>query len=279
MLLLSGKEVQEYLKGELKKKIEYLGVVPKLVILQIGDNEQSNVYIKRKKKLGEELGVTVEHKKFEENIEEENLLKNIEKYNQDKTVGGIIVQLPVPKNLNKPDILNAINPKKDVDGLGVVQTGLFYSGDSQAITPATARGIISLLDFYKIDLESKNVAVIGRSSLVGRPVGEMCLKRNATVTICHSHSEDLKEITKKADILIVACGVPCLVDSSYVKEGQVVVDVGIHRTEGGLCGDVNFDDIKNIISAVSPVPGGVGPLTVVSLFQNLVDCTVDMQKS
>ena len=271
MILLSGKEVRESLIRGLKEKIGRFQKIPKLVILQIGDNEQSNVYIKQKKKFGEDLGVIVEHRKCPNDIGENEVIELINSYNKDSEVGGIIIQLPISKNLNQSKILNTIDSNKDVDGLGVVQTGLLYSGDPKVIVPATARGIISLLDFYNINLNSKNVVVVGRSNLVGKPVAQMCLNRNATVTICHSHTINLESITNSADILIVACGIPKFIDSSYVHEGQVIIDVGIHKTESGMCGDVDFEQVKNIVSAITPVPGGVGPLTVLSLFQNLLD--------
>jgi methylenetetrahydrofolate dehydrogenase (NADP+)/methenyltetrahydrofolate cyclohydrolase len=271
MILLSGIQVRDKLKERLKIKVASLDVLPKLVIFQVGENKESDIYINHKKKFGEELGIVVEHKKFPDDVKEDEVVGVIQSYNKDSKVGGIIVQLPMPKHLNRSKILNAIDIEKDVDGLGSGQIGLLYSGDKNAIVPATARGVISLLDFYKINLESKHVVVIGRSNLVGRPVVQMCLNRNATVTVCHSHTKNLESITKTADILIVACGKMRFIDSSYVKEGQVIIDVGIHRTEAGICGDVDFDSVKDMVSAISPVPGGVGPLTVVSLFQNLVD--------
>lgn len=271
MILLSGIEAQGFFKEELMKEIGFLIKKPKLVILQIGDNEESNVYIRQKKNFGEKIGVMVEHKKFSIDVKEEELIETITHNNNDNEVSGIIVQLPIPKNLNLSNILNSIDYKKDVDGLGFVQTGMFYGGSKDAIIPATAKGVASLFDYYKIDLKSKHVVVIGRSNLVGRPIAQMSLNRNATVTVCHSKTKNIKDITKIADILIVACGVQGMVDSSYVKEGQVVIDVGIHKTDEGLKGDVVFNDIKDIVSAISPVPGGVGPLTVLSLFQNLLN--------
>ena len=239
--------------------------------MQVGDNNESNIYIEQKKKFGLEIGVEVEHKKCDVNINEDELVKIIEKYNEDSGVGGIIVQLPIPENLDCSRILNSIDVQKDVDGLGVKQIGLFYGGDKTAMVPATARGVMSLLDYYKIDLKSKNVVVIGRSNLVGRPIAQMCLNSGATVTICHSKTLYIEEHTKKADIVIVACGKPRLIGPSYLGKNQVVVDVGIQKVEGKLTGDVDFDNVKDMVSAITPVPGGVGPLTVVSLFQNLVD--------
>ncbi len=271
MILLSGKETRDFLKKQLLEEVGGLLIKPKLVIFQIGDNEESNVYIKQKKIFGESLGIEVVHKKFPDDVGEDELINNIEAYNQNEKISGIIFQLPVPKNINLHKILNTIDYRKDVDGLGFIQQGKFYSGDKDAIIPATARGVMSLFDYYKIDLRSKNVVVIGRSNLVGRPIAQMCLNRNATVTVCHSKTDNIKNITKTADVIIVACGVLGMVDSSYVREGQVIIDVGIHKTITGLRGDVVFDDVKNMVSAISPVPGGVGPLTVVSLFQNLLD--------
>ena len=271
MILLSGIQVREALKNQLKETTSLLDILPKLVILQIGDNKESDIYIKQKKKFGQELGIIVEHKVYKEDIKESEIIAEIESYNKDNEVGGIIVQLPIPKQLNRSKILNSIDFKKDVDGLGVVQTGLLYSGDPDAIIPATARGVISLFDFYDINLDSKHVVVVGRSNLVGKPVSRVCLNRNATVTTCHSYTKNLEDITKTADILIVACGVSRLIGLSHVREGQVVVDVGINKTEEGICGDVDFDKVKDVVYAISPVPGGVGPLTVMSLFQNLID--------
>ncbi|MDQ5969090.1 MAG: Bifunctional protein FolD [Patescibacteria group bacterium] len=271
MILLSGIQTRDFLKERLVEEIGLLPVKPKLVILQIGDNEESNVYIKQKKNFGEKLGIVVEHKKLSSDVKEQEVIDIIDRDNKDNEVGGIIVQLPIPKNLNISNILNSIEYKKDVDGLGFVQRGMFYGGNINALVPATARGVMSLLDYYKINIESKHVVVIGRSSLVGGPISQSCLKRNATVTVCHSKTENIKDITKTADVLIVACGVLGMVDSTYVRGGQVVIDVGIHKTDRGLRGDVVFDDVKDIVSAISPVPGGVGPLTVLSLFQNLID--------
>ncbi|MEI6843250.1 MAG: bifunctional 5,10-methylenetetrahydrofolate dehydrogenase/5,10-methenyltetrahydrofolate cyclohydrolase [bacterium] len=273
MILLSGKIVRDTLVEELKQTVARLSVQPKLVIVQVGNNPESTVYINQKKKLGEVLGVSVEHSMYDENISENDLLKNVEKLNIDTNVTGIIVQLPLPKHINSRHILDSISSIKDVDGLGSVQTGLLVTGNTQAFIPATARGIMLLFDYYNISLSGKHVVVVGRSDLVGKPVATLSLSRNATVTLCHSKTAHLKEITQTADVIIVAIGKPNFVDSSYVREGQVVIDVGIHKLDGAMCGDVNFESVKDIVSAISPVPGGVGPLTVVSLFQNLVDAS------
>lgn len=271
MILLSGKTVRDELKVKLLEEIKSFPSVPELVIIQVGSNPDSESYIKQKKIFGESLGIPVHHKSFEEDISEEEILEIIKIYNTNDSVTGIIVQLPLPQHLNTRKILDMINPEKDVDGLGTEQTNRFYGGNQKAFIPATARGVISLFDYYQIDLKDKEIAVLGRSDLVGKPVAEVCLRRGAKVTVCHSKTENTKEITRSSDVIIVAIGKKKLVDASYLAEGQVVVDVGIHKTETGLCGDVDFESVKDKVGSITPVPGGVGPLTVLSLFQNLCE--------
>lgn len=275
MILLSGLRVREKIVEELKSVIASNKQKPKLSVIQVGENYDSDVYIKQKIKFGKEIGVETLHIKLPEDISEENVLLEIKKLNEDESISGIIVQLPLPKNINARVVLDFISPQKDVDGLGSFQVGKFYSGEKSFIS-ATAKGIISLLNYYSIDLFGKNVVVVGRSNLVGKPISYLCLQKDATVTICHSKTKDLPDKTKKADILIVACGVPKMINQDFVKKDQVVVDVGIHRTESGLCGDVDFEDVKDIVYAITPVPGGVGPLTVTSLFQNVVDAKLSL---
>lgn len=271
MILLSGKTIKDEISQILHKDISASGEIPSLAIIQVGENEQSNLYIKQKIKFGELIGARVIHCHLPEEITEDDLIFEIRKFNNDKSIHGIIVQLPIPKHLNERKILDAILYEKDVDGLGSIQTGLLYVGKTKSMIPATTRGIISLLDYNKIEIAGKNVVVIGRSNLVGKPTAISFLNLNATVTICHSHTKDLKKITRLADILIVACGRPKFITREFVGDGQIIVDVGIHKTELGLCGDVDFEDVKDLVSAITPVPGGVGPMTVVSLFQNLWD--------
>jgi methylenetetrahydrofolate dehydrogenase (NADP+)/methenyltetrahydrofolate cyclohydrolase len=220
------------------------------------------------------LGITVKHIQLHEDISEDELLKNIQQCNNDESINGIIVQLPIPKHLNKRKILDSIAPSKDVDGLGSVQSGLLYTDNEEAILPATARGVISLLQHYNISLEGRSVCVVGRSLVVGKPLATACLKKNATVTMCHSHTKNLENFTKNSDIIIVALGKPNYIDSKYVRDGQVIIDVGIHKIDNKICGDVDFDSVKDIVSAITPVPGGVGPLTVASLFENLVNAHI-----
>lgn len=271
MILLSGKIIKEKIKAELASSISSMRVPPTLAIIQVGNNPESDIYINQKEKFGSAIGTEVKRISFPENVTDKEILDRINLLNNDEKVKGIIVQLPIPKNLNKRIILDAIDFEKDVDGLGTIQSGLLSIKDSKAILPATTRGVETLLSYYEIDLQGKNVVVVGRSDLVGKPIALLCLHKNATVTVCHSYTQNLQDITSRADILIVACGVAKKITREYVRAGQIVIDVGIHKTDIGLCGDVDFDGVKDIVSAISLVPGGVGPLTVASLFQNLVD--------
>ena len=275
MTLLSGKDIKEKIRKELFDEVLSLRIPPTLAIIQIGKNSESEVYIHQKKKFAESIGVEVLALVFSEDTSQEEILNKIDVLNDNENVKGIIVQLPIPKNLNKRIILDAIDFKKDIDGLGTIQSGFLSNKDKNTILPATVRGILTLFDYYEIDLVGKNVVIVGRSDLVGKPLAFACLHKNATVTICHSHTKNLQKITQNADILIVACGVPKMITADFVCEGQVVVDVGIHKKENGLCGDVDFEAVSKIVSALSPVPGGVGPLTVASLFQNLMDSCLE----
>lgn len=271
MILLSGKIIKEKIKGELSSAISSMRVPPTLAIIQVGRNPESDIYINQKEKFGLAIGANVKRISFPEDVTDKEILDRISLLNRDEKVRGIIVQLPIPKNLNKRIILDAIDFEKDIDGLGTIQSGFLSIKDKKTILPATTRGIITLLSYYEIGLKGKHVVVVGRSDLVGKPIALACLHLNATVTVCHSYTQNLQDFTKLADILIVACGVSKKITSEYVREGQIVIDVGIHKTDNGLCGDVDFDSVKDIVSSISPVPGGVGPLTVASLFQNLVD--------
>ena len=283
--ILDGKIVREEMKKGLKERVRGLGFahVPMLAIVQVGDRDDSNRYIRNKQKFGEEIGVAVIHKKFEENIKEEELISEIEKLNKDEKINGIIVQLPLPEGLDAKKIIESIDKRKDADGLRDVE-----GGGEVLITPATARAVMSLLDFYKIEVEGKRVAVIGRSRLAGAPIAEALKERGAKVEVCHKGTENTAEVCRKADILVVAAGQAGLVTKDFVNSNQIVIDVGINKTslpaslleagEGGtqtkpslLVGDVAFGEVEPIVAAISPVPGGVGPLTVACLFQNLLD--------
>lgn len=269
--ILSGKEIREARMNEMKKRVSELFSVPRLAIIQVGNRIDSTTFIKAKKSFADKIGIEVEHFSYPENISEVDLISEIEKMNGDEKITGIIVQLPLPLGLDRDKILNTIDPKKDADGLTASNVQALSSGRNDAILPATARGIRELFNFYNIDLFGKNITVVGRSSLVGRPVASMCINENATVTICHSKTRELARFTKSADILIVAIGKPRFIGREYIKEGQIVVDIGINKIDGVLSGDVDFENVKDIVDAMTPVPGGVGPMTVLGLFENVLD--------
>ena len=273
MKILDGKKVSNFIAGKIKLELKKLGEKPKLVIIQIGNNERSDVYVKQKKIFGEKLGFEVELIQFDNKISEKDIISKIESLNLDSIVNGIIVQLPLPKNINILNVIETISPEKDVDGLNSKNLQfLFENGQSEnnGFIPATTKGIISLLDFYKIPLEGKKVVVVGRSFLFGKPTALVLLNKNATVTICHSKTKNLKKEIKNADIAIIAIGKPNFVKKSFVKKGQVIIDVGITKVGNNIFGDVDFKSVSRIVSAITPVPGGVGPTTVVSLFENVL---------
>ncbi len=259
------------------------GAKPKLLIIQIGDRPESTTYIKNKKIFAEKIGALVDHHQYPENVSERQLLDDLAAYNTDPSVHGIIIQLPIPAHINTAIVIEAIDPNKDVDGLTSKNTKLLLENKT-ALMPATAKGIITLLDHYGIEIPGKRVVVVGRSLLVGKPMAQAMLNRNATVTTTHSHTKNLDEETRRAEILIVAAGQPKLITAASVSPGQIIVDVGINvipMTDGTslsaegvpknkIVGDVDFDAVKNTIEAISPVPGGVGPMTIVSLFENLL---------
>jgi len=269
--ILSGKEAAQALLSELEPKVKELD--PKLVVVQVGDNPASASYIKQKLKSCEKISMRCEHKHLPEETTLEELMNIIEQLNTDSDVTGFIVQLPFPKHLegHEPDVIKAIDPKKDVDGFGAYNLGkMLLSKEFEHLPPATPSGIIRLLEHYQIPVEGKHAVVVGRSNIVGKPIAIMLLNRSATVTVCHSKTEDLPSITKQADILICAVGKPKMITKDMVKQGAVVIDVGVNRTDEGLVGDVDFEEVKEIASAITPVPGGVGPMTVASLIRNCV---------
>jgi len=269
--LLSGIPLRDKIKEELATVAASMeGAVPSLAIIQVGSDEASSAYIKGKIKFGHDIGVTVAYHQILESAREEEVVTLIRRLNADPEVGGIIVQLPLPAQMNRSLIIEMIDPDKDVDGLHSVNVKKLVTNDPSGIMPATTRGILSLLDFYDIPLKGARALVIGRSDLVGKPTALALLNRDATVTIAHHLSSDLSALCKEAEIIITATGVPGLIDKSHVKEGHVIIDVGITRLEGTLAGDVAAEEISDIVKAYSPVPGGVGPLTIASLFQNLL---------
>ena len=268
MKLLDGKEVKLKILEDLKQKLLNLNEKLGLVVIQIGNDPASDVYVRQKKKMAEDLGYNFNHINLDENVNEDEILAIIDKLNNDDMVDGILVQMPIPSTLNVKRIQNAILPYKDVDGLTDINIGkLVHNEDS--LVPCTPMGIIDLLDYYNIDIEGKNVVIIGRSDLVGKPLASLMINRNATVTLCHSKTINLDFYTKNADILVVAIGKPNFIKRDSVKDGAVIIDVGINRMANGmLCGDVDFDDVKDKVSYITPVPGGVGQMTVAELALN-----------
>ncbi|MEN3046279.1 MAG: tetrahydrofolate dehydrogenase/cyclohydrolase catalytic domain-containing protein [Candidatus Hydrothermales bacterium] len=270
--ILDGKIVASEWKKEIHKKVLELkknGVIPFLNVFLIGDNPASVLYVKNKKKSAEEIDMNCEIIHFESNISKESLRDEIKKRSEDKNVHGIIVQLPLPPHLNSDEVAEYIVPSKDVDGFSPYNLGRLLRGDPVFI-PATPYGILKILDYYNISVTGKHVVVVGRSNIVGKPMAiSLLLKgRDATVTVCHSKTENLSKITKEAEILIVAAGVKRLINKDYVRKGQVVIDVGIHKEGSFWVGDVDFDEVKDIVEYITPVPGGVGPMTVAGLLAN-----------
>lgn len=273
MKILDGKKVRDFIAKGIILELKKLEIKPKLVIIQVGNDERSSVYVKQKKIFGEKLGFLVEYIQFDKKISENELVMRIELFNRDSFINGIIVQFPLPKNIDSVRVVESIDPQKDVDGLNSKNLRLLFDGKSNgtnSLIPATTKGILSLLDFYKIPIERKKVVIVGRSLLVGRPTALAFLNRNATVTICHSKTKDLGKEIKNGDIIIVAIGKPNFLKRNMVKKGQIVIDVGISKVRDELIGDVDFKNVSKIVRAITPVPGGVGPMTVISLFENLL---------
>ena len=263
--LLDGKVVKTMALEGLKKLVNEIERPLGLIVIQVGDNASSNIYIKQKRKMAEFLGFNFNHIKLEDDVTLEGILRIIDELNNDEKVDGILVQMPVSEHLDSKVIQNAINPLKDVDGLTDINMGKLVH-KKECLVPCTALGIMELLNYYNIPVISKNVVVVGRSDLVGRPVAELLINASATVTLCHSKTKDLASITRGADILIVAVGKSRLITKDMVKDGAVVIDVGINKLEdGSLCGDVDFENVKDKCSYITPVPGGVGQMTVLEL--------------
>lgn len=264
MELLDGKALANDILDELTVKVKQLGTVPNLVVIQVGNDPASSVYVRNKERTAERVGINSETVKLSKHITQDELLEIIDKYNHFTDVNGILVQLPLPKHIDEQVILEAISPMKDVDGFHPLNVGKLNIGQKQMI-PSTPAGIMELLKANHIELEGKHVVIVGRSNIVGKPLAHLLLEANATVTIAHSRTKDLKHLAKQADILVVAVGQTELITKDYVKDGTVVIDVGINRTESGLKGDVDFNSVKSKVAAITPVPGGVGPMTIAML--------------
>lgn len=272
--IINGKEISATLKEELKVKVENLklqDIKITLAVVQIGNDKASSVYVANKKKACEYIGLGSVSYELEEETTEEELLDLINKLNDRTDVNGILVQLPLPKHINEDRVINAIAPSKDVDGFHPMNVGALCLG-GKGFVSCTPAGVIQLLKRSGIEIAGKECVVIGRSNIVGKPMSMLLLREHGTVTICHSKSKDLKEITKRADILIVALGKPKFITKEYIKDGAVVIDVGIHRDENNkICGDVDYDNVVEKVSAITPVPGGVGPMTIAMLMNNCVE--------
>ena len=267
--LISGIKCRDELKKNLSKRIKKIKEKLTLTVISVGDDEASKIYIKNKIKECQSVNIECNHLHFE-NITTNKLVKIIKKLNKDSSVTSILVQLPLPKNIDENIIINTIDYKKDVDGLTDINIAKLYS-NKKGIIPCTAKGIIDLLEFNKINIEEKNVTIIGRSNLVGKPLAVSLLNKNATVTLCHSKTKNLKIHTKSADIIIVAVGKPGLINQKMVSKDTVIIDVGINRINGKICGDADKSVYKKC-KAVTPVPGGVGPMTVYEVLSNTLEC-------
>jgi len=268
-IILDGKTVAASVYQKLLLDISLLGKIPKLVVVLVGEDGASQTYVKMKTRKCLELGLSGETLMLSADTTEEVLLQKIAELNQDPEVDGILVQLPLPRSINRLKVIRSLDPMKDVDGLHPDNLGRILQGDGRYI-PCTPQGIIEMLHFYKIPIAGKKAVVIGRSEIVGKPIAQLLLAQDATVTICHSKTQDIRAHTRSADILVVAAGKPKLVQADWIKPGAVVIDVGIHRTDGGIVGDVDFESILPVASAISPVPGGVGPMTIAMLMRNVV---------
>ncbi|OLO42840.1 bifunctional methylenetetrahydrofolate dehydrogenase/methenyltetrahydrofolate cyclohydrolase [Alkalihalophilus pseudofirmus] len=271
--IISGKELAANKRQDMKLEVEKLskqGIIPGLAVILIGEHPASKSYVSGKVKACEEVGIRSILIEKSEDITEEELLNLIDSLNNDKEIHGILVQLPLPNHISERAVIEKISPDKDVDGFHPINIGKMMIGE-ETFLPCTPFGIVEMLKSKEIKLEGKHVVVIGRSNIVGKPVGQLLLNENATVTYCHSRTENMKELTKQADILIVAVGKANFVDSSYVKGGAAVIDVGVNRLDTGkLCGDVVFDEVKEVASYLTPVPGGVGPMTITMLLHNTI---------
>lgn len=269
--IIDGKRISQEIKDELREKAAAMkaqGVERCLAVIQVGADPASAVYVRNKKKACEYVGIRSLSYELPEETTEKELLEQIQELNEREDVNGILVQLPLPEHINEERILLAIAPEKDVDGFHPVSVGNLSIGRPGYVS-CTPAGVIQLLKRSGVSIEGKECVVLGRSNIVGKPMAMLLLRENGTVTVCHSRTRNLKEITRRADILVVAIGKPKFVDESYVKDGAVVIDVGIHRNEGGkLCGDVDFDSVASKTSAITPVPGGVGPMTIAMLMEN-----------
>lgn len=269
--IIDGKKIAAEIRDKLKKKIALLPSAPQLAIVLVGNDEPSLIYVRNKQKAAAQIGLLSQLYHLDENISEEELLEIIAQLNNDSEINGILVQLPLPKHLNTNRVINAISPLKDVDGFHPYNTGMLQNNEKPYFVAATPLGVMQLIKSVLPNLSGKNVVLIGASLIVGRPLATLLLNQECTVTITHAQTRNIKELTSKADILVAACGVAKLVKADWIKENAVLIDVGINRDNGKICGDIDFDDVKEKALAITPVPGGVGPMTIAMLLSNTVD--------
>ena len=281
MQIIDGIKIANEIKQQLKSEVEQLkkqtNLVPGLAIVLVGEDPASEIYVQKKIKTAKELGFLATLFSFSETEPESKVIAQIQKLNQDPRYSGIIVQLPLPKGFDKFKILDAVAKEKDVDGFGLISQGLLFEGRA-GFLPATARGILELIENTGTEIKGKNCVVVGRSLIVGQPVAKILQDKNATVTVCHSHTKNLEFFTKNADILVVAVGIPNFIKGNMVKKSSVVIDVGINKVDGKIVGDVDFSSVAKVADHLTPVPGGVGPLTVVSLLKNTLDAFKKINK-
>ena len=275
MILIDGKKIAAELREDLKKEVSYLKTkynkVPGLTVILIGDLTPSQIYVRNKEKSAKEVGLKSDILKYPDSVEEKVILDKIEELNNDETVSGILVQLPLPKHIDKQKVIETIHPSKDVDGFHPMNVGNLSSG-YQSSVPCTPLGCYLLIKKIEPNLSGKKAVIIGRSNLNGKPMTQLLLKENCTVTITHSKTVSLKNECLKADIIVAAVGIPELVKGDWVKKDAIVIDVGINKTDEGIVGDVAFDEVSKNAKALTPVPGGVGPMTIVCLLKNTIDC-------
>ena len=274
-MIIDGKKQAEIIRNEIKKEISDLkkkcGKTPSLTVILIGDFAPSLIYVKNKEKSAREVGINSEIIRYPKNVGEKDILKKIEELNKNDEISGILVQLPLPSQISKEKIINAINPSKDVDGFNPINVGNLSSG-YDSIVPCTPLGCLLLIKKIEPNLAGKHAVIIGRSNLNGKPMAQLLLKENCTVTIVHSKTNDLQNECLKADILVAAVGVPNLIKKNWVKKNAIVIDVGINKVGEKIVGDVNFDELKDNVKAITPVPGGVGPMTIACLLKNTLTC-------
>lgn len=266
--VIDGKSMAQNLREELAKRVNELNKKPHLAVILVGNDEASIIYDRNKKKAAEDIGMTCNIHHLPEETTEDKIIELINNLNNDSDVNGIIVQMPLPKHLNADKIVEQIRTDKDVDGFGFYNMGLLHSNNKNAFVAATPQGVLYMLQKTLGDLSGLHAVIIGRSNIVGRPLASLLLNNHCTVTVAHSKTKNLPELTKQADIVVAACGVAKMVKKDWIKDGATVIDVGINRIDGKLCGDVDFDEVKEVAGFITPVPGGVGPMTVAMLMNN-----------